>query len=169
MVKVDRRLEDVLGEVYSNLSRGLLLASVGKDGERNIMTIGWGLVGVLFRKPVFMAAVRRSRHTFRLLNDTGVFTVNVPSDDMGDAIDFCGTESGRDHDKFRELGLTARRGVTVEAPIVDECRIHLECRVAATTDVTKEATSEEVMASVYASGNYHRLYHGEVLKVYGDA
>jgi len=155
--------------VYGNLSPGLLLASVGRDGKRNVMTIGWGLVGVLFRKPVFMAAVRRSRHTYRLLNETGVFTVNVPGPDMAEAVDFCGTESGRDHDKFRELGLTARSGTAVEAPIVDECTIHLECRVAATTDVTKGATSEGVLASVYPSGDYHRLYHGEILRVYRDA
>ena len=169
MVKVECRLEEVLSEVYDNLSPGLLLASVGGDGERNIMTIGWGLVGILFRKPVFMVAVRRSRHTYKLLNETGVFTVNVPSDDMGDAIDFCGTKSGRDHDKFRELSLTAKRGMAVEAPIVEECKTHIECRVSATTDVTEEATSKEVLASAYPAGNFHRLYHGEILKVFRDA
>lgn len=169
MAKVECRIEDVFTEIYDNLSPGLLLASVGKDGEMNIMTIGWGLVGILFRKPMFTVAVRRSRHTYKLLNETGVFTVNVPVEGMEDAIDFCGTRSGRDHDKFKELNLTARRGMAVEAPIVEECRIHLECRVMATTEVTKEGASREVLESVYPSGNFHRLYHGEILRIYRNA
>jgi flavin reductase (DIM6/NTAB) family NADH-FMN oxidoreductase RutF len=61
------------------------------------MTIGWGLVGRLWREPVFMVAVRPSRHTFKLIEETDVFTVNVPSDGMDATIDYCGTVSGRDH------------------------------------------------------------------------
>ena len=169
MDKVECRLEEVLAEIYDNLSPGLLLASVGEDEEKNIMTIGWGLAGILFGKPVFMVAVRESRHTYKLLNETGVFTVNIPGEGMEDAVDFCGTESGRDHDKFKELNLTAKRGRMVEAPIVDECAIHLECKVIATTDVTEGTTSKEVLESVYPAGNYHRLYYGEVLKTYRGA
>jgi flavin reductase (DIM6/NTAB) family NADH-FMN oxidoreductase RutF len=52
------------------------------------MTIGWGLVGILFRNPVFTVAMRRPRRTYKLMNETGVYTVNVPNDDVGDAIDF---------------------------------------------------------------------------------
>lgn len=166
MGKTECQLDEVLAEIYNNLSPGLLLASVGEEGEKNIMTIGWGLVGILFRKPVFMVAVRESRHTFNLLNETSVFTVNIPSEGMEEVVDFCGTRSGRDHDKFKELALTAKRGMAVEAPIVDECDIHIECKVLATTDVTRKGTSKAVLESVYPTGNYHRLYHGEILKVY---
>ena len=154
--KVECRFEEVLAEIYDNLSSGLLLASVGEDGEKNIMAIGLGLVGILFGKPVFMVAVLPSRHTYKLLNETGVFTVNIPGEGMGHVIDFCGTKSGRDHDKFKELNLTAKRGRMVEAPIVDECEIHLECKVITTTDVTEGVT-------------YRRLYYGEVLKTYRGA
>jgi len=164
--KVECGLEEVFGEIYGGLRDGLLLSSVGKDGEKNIMTIGWGLLGILFGKPAFTVAVRKSRHTYGLLNETGVFTVNVPGDAMEDVLDFCGTRSGRDHDKFRELNLTAMRGMEVEAPIVDECRVHLECRVMAVADMTEEGTSKDVVESVYPSGDYHRIYHGEVLKIY---
>jgi len=166
--KVECELEDVMDETYGNLSPGLLLASVGKNGEKNIMTIGWGLIGVLFRKPAFMVAVRKSRHTYKLINETGVFTVNVPGEGMDEALDFCGTKSGRDHDKFKELNLTAKKSETVEAPIVEECKIHFECRVMSATDVTVTGTTKEVLESVYPNKNYHRLYHGEILKIYRD-
>lgn len=166
MDKIECGLEDVLAELHDNLSPGILLASIGRDGEKNLMTIGWGLAGILFRKPVYMVAVRRSRHTYKLLNDTGVFIINVPGEGMGDVIDFCGTKSGRDYDKFEALNLTDKRGKIVEAPIVEECMIHLECRVVATTDVTEEGTSKDVLDSVYPARNYHRLYYGEILKAY---
>ena len=166
MDEIECGLEGVLAELHDSLSPGILLASIGRDGERNLMTIGWGLAGILFGKPVYMVAVRRSRHTYKLLNDTGVFTINVPGEGMDNVIDFCGTKSGRDYDKFEELNLTDKRGKSVEAPIVQECMIHLECRVVATTDVTEVGTSKEVLDSVYPAGNFHRLYYGEILKAY---
>jgi flavin reductase (DIM6/NTAB) family NADH-FMN oxidoreductase RutF len=168
MNKVECDLEAVLDETYNNWSPGLLLTSIGKNGEKNIMTIGWGLTGILFRKPVFMVAVRKSRHTYKLLNENGVFTVNVPGEGLKEAIDFCGEKSGRDYDKFKELNLTAKKGYEVEAPIIEECKIHFECKVVAVTDIKKEDTSKEVLESVYPSGNYHRLYYGEILKIYRD-
>ena len=100
MANVECDIENVMEETYKNLDPGLLLASIGKNGENNIMTIGWGLIGVLFRKPTFIVAVRKSRYSYKLLNETGVFTVNVPGEGMAEAVDFCGTKSGRDYDKF---------------------------------------------------------------------
>ena len=168
MAKVECDLEDVMKETYENLDPGLLLASIGKNGENNIMTIGWGLIGVLFRKPTFIVAVRKSRHTYKLLNETGVFTVNVPGEGMAEALDFCGTKSGRDVDKFKEMNLTAKKGKTVEAPIIEECTIHFECKVMATTDVTEANTTKDVLESVYPNKNFHRLYYGEITKIYGN-
>ena len=58
---------------------GLLLGSVGGDGRVNLMTIGWGLIGIVWFKPIFLVAVRKTRYTHKLMEETGVFTVNVPS------------------------------------------------------------------------------------------
>ena len=150
---------------------GLFLVSAGKDGKPNAMTIGWGLVGTMWREPFFTVAVRLSRHTHKLLEESGAFTVCLPAKGMGEALEICGTKSGRDMDKFKELGLTAKAGSTVGAPYIDECPVHYECKVAYETELKPGQLEEELENNAYPSGNYHVLYFGHILGVYakGDA
>ena len=70
---------DYAGTLCKALSKGVLLTT--KDGDEvNTMTIGWGMMGIEWGKPVFLALVRQSRHTKKLLDATGEFTVNIPLD-----------------------------------------------------------------------------------------
>jgi len=102
-MKVERALLSSLAETKYMLDHGgLLLASVGRDGRPNVMTIGWGLMGTLWARPVFVVAVRPSRYTHRLIEETGEFTVNVPRKGMEEIVEYCGTVSGRDHEVRRE-------------------------------------------------------------------
>jgi hypothetical protein len=73
---------------------GLLLVGAKKNGKCNVMTIGWGFVGVLWRKPVFVVAVRPSRFTHDFIEDAGEFTVNVPGEGMDKAVAYCGGSVG---------------------------------------------------------------------------
>jgi len=107
---------------------GCLLVS-GDMEKANVMTIGWGLIGVLWGKPVFMVAVRPSRHTFKFLEKFGDFTVNVPKRDMEEVAEYCGAISGRDCDKFKEKGLAIGRSKKVSSPIISDCIVHYECKV----------------------------------------
>ena len=145
---------------------GLLLVSEGEDGKPNAMTIGWGLVGTMWREPFFVVAVRLSRHTYKLMEEADKFTVCLPSKGMAEALNVCGTKSGRDMDKFKELGLTAKKGHAVEAPYIGECPVHYECEVAFKTQVEKGELKEELESHVYASGDYHVLYYGHIKGVY---
>lgn len=61
---------------------GLLLVSIDSKEKPNVMTIGWGLIGIVWYKPIFMILVRPSRYTHKLIEETGDFTVNVPKKDM---------------------------------------------------------------------------------------
>ncbi len=151
-----------------NLMRGdgLYLVAKGKDGPANAMTIGWGLVGTMWSRPFFIVAVRLSRHTYKLMEESSSFTVCLPSKGMVEALDFCGTKSGRDYDKLKELGLTAKKGLLVEAPYIEECPVHYECTIAFKTPVKRGALPEEIEDGVYPKRNYHVLYFGEILGVY---
>lgn len=167
MLKVIEALGDHLKETYDVMAdMGLLLGSVGADGRVNLMTIGWGLIGVLWFEPVFMVAVRKTRYTHRLLEETGVFTVNVPPEDMRKACDICGTLSGRDVDKFKLTGLTWRAGDMVKAPVVEGCPIVYECRVVYKDDVELRRLTGEIVDRAYPRGNIHTLYYGEIVKVH---
>ena len=105
LLKTDCNLEDVFEVTKRKLqSPGLLVTSVGLDGQPNVMTIGWGLVGRMWRENVFMVAIRPSRHTFKLIEETNEFTVNVPADGMDETVAYCGKVSGREYNKFKERG-----------------------------------------------------------------
>lgn len=167
-MKVACDLKDVVDATMDQLwGGGLLLTSTGQAGGDNAMTIGWGLVGRLWRAPVFMVAVRPSRHTHRLIEETREFVVNVPDDRLRDVVEYCGKVSGRDYDKIAEQGLTAEPGSHVRAPLIRECTAHYECRVIGTSKVLPELVSGEVQ-SMYASGNYHTLYYGKILSILQD-
>lgn len=145
---------------------GLFLVSAGRDGRPNAMTIGWGLVGTMWRQPFFVVAVRLSRYTHELLAEADEFTVCLPAKGMEEVLDFCGTKSGRDVDKFNELGLSAKKGTMVGAPYIDECPVHYECKTAFKTEVKPGQLDRELEKDVYPARNYHVLYFGQILGVY---
>jgi flavin reductase (DIM6/NTAB) family NADH-FMN oxidoreductase RutF len=144
---------------------GLLLVSQGEDGVPNAMTIGWGTAGVIWGKEVFTVLVRPSRYTFSRLAESDSFTVNVPPPNLGDAVTFCGTRSGRDYDKFAECGMTAEPSRTVSTPGIAECPIIYECQILHTTDVINGSLDAGILAGYYSRGDLHRIYHGEILAV----
>ena len=147
---------------------GLLLVSGTKE-KANVMAIGWGFPGILWGKPFFMVAVRPSRYTFEFIEKTGDFTVNVPSGwDMHETVDYCGTVSGRDHDKFKERGLTLLPSKKVKSPIIAECPIHYECIVAFTTKLIPKYIPKDVLSSYYAHKDFHTLFFGEIVAAYAD-
>ena len=164
MLKVECDIKDIFELTNSKLgSEGLLLASMGLDGKYNAMTIGWGLIGRVWGDPIFMVAVRPTRYTHRLIEKTNDFTVNVPDDCMEEIVNYCGTVSGRDYDKFEEVGLTAEKGERIKSPIISECIAHYECKVIGKSKLIPDLLSSEVKRRYYSSENYHTLYFGKIL------
>jgi flavin reductase (DIM6/NTAB) family NADH-FMN oxidoreductase RutF len=145
---------------------GLLLVSAKKDGKSNVMTVGWGLVGVFWRMPVFMVAVRPSRFSHEFIEDSGEFTVNVPAEGMDDAVEYCGKVSGREHDKFAKCKLSLMKGKKVRVPVIKECKTHYECRVVHKLEVVPDLVPANVKKTFYSRGDYHTIYFGKILAVY---
>jgi flavin reductase (DIM6/NTAB) family NADH-FMN oxidoreductase RutF len=147
---------------------GLLLVTAGADGKPNVMTIGWGTIGSIWSRPVFLVLVRPSRHSYARLEEAGDFTVNVPPPELAEAVAYCGTVSGKDHDKFLEKRLTASPSRHVRPPIIQECIVHYECRTLHRSDLASDALAQAVRDEFYAQGNYHRVYFGEIVATYAD-
>ena len=145
---------------------GCLLVGAKKDGARNVMTIGWGFVGVFWRMPVFLVAVRHSRFTHEFIEDSDEFTVNVPGEGLDKAVGYCGEVSGREHDKFKESELSLMKGKKVNVPVIKECKIHYECAVVHKLEVKSGSVPADVKKAIYPKGDYHTLYFGKVLAVY---
>ena len=97
-------------------------------GKPNIITLAWA--GTINSEPPMLSiSVRRERYSHGLIMEKGVFAVNLPTEKLTFATDFCGVKSGRDTDKFQAVGLTPEKASFVEVPIIKECPISLECIV----------------------------------------
>ena len=152
----------------NNLMRdgGLLLVTEGRDHKPNAMTIGWGLIGTMWRRPFFIVAVRQSRYTYKLLEETNKFSVCLPGKNMEKVLDICGSKSGRDIDKFKELNLTLKRGLETSIPYIDECPVHYECAVAYKDMLESGYLKKAIEDEIYPQKNMHVIYYGEIKGVY---
>jgi len=165
VMEFTRHFEAVMGVLRG---RGLLLGSYDPAGKANVMTIGWGSLGSIWGEPIWTVLVRPSRHTYRCIEHSGCFTVNVPPADLSMACATCGSRSGRDVDKFAEGGLTAQRAQTVLAPVIAECPIVYECQVVHSNDIMPTKLSGEILAGAYADGDFHRMYFGKIMQARAD-
>jgi len=106
-----------------------VLVSCGANpDEYNLVTVAWTGT-VCTSPPMCYISLRPERHSYEIIRRTGEFVINLTTERMARAVDWCGVRSGRDYDKFRETGLTAAPARTVSAPIVEEAPVNIECRV----------------------------------------
>ncbi len=160
-------------EVFAETMRltgsiGALLNGVDASGRVNTMTIGWATLGIIWGKPIASVLVRPSRYTYTFVEATPDFTINVLGEEHASALGLCGSVSGRDHDKFAETGLTLAPAEKVRTPIVEQARIVFECATVHRHDLDPAALSEQIVGSYYPQGDFHRVYHGEIVACYGD-
>ena len=161
--KID--LYEHMNKIIKELSAGVLLTTK-KDGKVNTMTIAWGAVGIEWEKPLFIALVRESRHTFSML-ESGEFTVNIPVDGSAKkTLGYCGTKSGRDTDKIADMGLTLVDGLKVSVPAIKELPLTLECKILYQQKQNEAAIPEEIRQRMYADGDYHTMFYGEIVEAY---
>ena len=152
------------GKALEQIEKGAFL-TVQCGDKVNTMTIGWATFGVIWHKPVLMVAVRPTRYTFTLIDNTDNFTVSIPSADMSEELELCGTRSGKECDKFKEFGLSTNNARKVNSPIIKLAGVHFECRI-----VFKAVMDPENLVNdyehLYPNKDYHTLYFGEILECY---
>jgi flavin reductase (DIM6/NTAB) family NADH-FMN oxidoreductase RutF len=147
---------------------GLLLVSVGTDGKPNVMTIGWGMIGSIWSRPMFTVLVRPSRHTYSRMEQVSDFTINVLPRELAAAASLCGTRSGREHDKFQEAHLTPTPSREVRSPVIKECVVHYECRTVHRVDMAPDTLVQSLRDQAYKHGDFHRIYFGEIVASYAE-
>lgn len=97
-------------------------------GNDNIITVAW--VGTVCTNPPMVSiSVRPERHSYQMLKETGEFVINLTTEQLAFATDYCGVRSGRDVDKFKEMKLTKEKADFVKAPMIQESPVSIECRV----------------------------------------
>ena len=165
MVK-EINFNDKLKEMLDQINKGAFLTVT--DGKNiNTMTIGWGNVGILWSRPMFMVAVRYSRHTYDLLEKAKDFTVSIPIEkDLKKELAYCGTHSGKDVNKFRECNLNLKDGRKVTSPIIENCELHYECKIVYKQAMEPGTLDESIKDKYYKGNDFHILYFGEIVDCY---
>lgn len=128
----------------------VMVSMADSDGKSNIITVAW--TGTICTNPAMLyISVRPERYSYHILRETGEFVVNLTTEQLAYATDYCGVRSGRDVDKFKEMHLTEEPAEHVKAPMIGESPVNIECRV----------------VQVEELGSHH-MFIAEVLAVHVD-
>ena len=107
-----------------------VMVSVGnKQGETNIITVAW--TGTICTNPAMVyISVRPERHSYQMIKESGEFVINLTTEKLVKATDYCGVKSGRDVDKWKEMNLHQEQAETLEySPLILESPVNIECKV----------------------------------------
>lgn len=105
-----------------------VMVTCGSGDNANIITIAW--TGIINSDPpITYVSVRKSRHSHRLIAESGEFVINLTTETLAKAADFCGVRSGRDMNKAEAAGVTFAKADTVSCPLIDQSPVNLECKV----------------------------------------
>ena len=104
------------------------MVSCGDMENKNIITVAW--TGTICTNPAMCyISIRPERHSYGIIKEEMEFTINITTEAMARATDWCGVRSGRDYDKWKETALTPMPGVKVSCPYIEEAPLSIECRV----------------------------------------
>lgn len=106
-----------------------VMVSCQREGEKpNIITLAW--VGTVNSEPPMVSiSIRPERYSYDIIKETGEFVINLTTEELVNATDYCGVRSGRDVDKYEQTGLTPCMSKTIKAPGIAESPVCLECKV----------------------------------------
>ena len=122
------------------------MVSCGDMENSNIITIGWtGILNTI--PPKTYISVRPTRHSYNIIKEKGEFVINLTPSNLTKEADYCGIYTGKKVDKFKKCNLTKVKGTQVDAPMIDECPVSIECRV---TEIVPLGSHDMFMADIVA-------------------
>ena len=150
----------------------VMVSTADKSGRSNIITVAW--TGTVCTNPAMLyISVRPERYSYNLLKDSGDIVVNLATEKLKKATDWCGVRSGRDVDKWKEMHLTAGKASKLDhVPIIEECPVNIECKVVEAVQVGEEYLDKKGRLQLgkagllaYSHGEYLTL--GKTLGTFG--
>lgn len=105
-----------------------VMVSCGTMEKSNIITVAW--TGIINTNPAMVyISVRPTRHSYNIIKETGEFVINLTTQKLAYATDWCGVKTGAKVDKFKELKLTKEKAKFVKCPMIQESPVSVECKV----------------------------------------
>jgi len=106
----------------------VLVSCRGLNGENNALAVAY-CCNCSFDPPMVMVGIVPSRYSYNLIKESGCFVVNLVSKDNKELFDYLGSHSGRDEDKLAAVGAKLAEAVKINAPILEDCPVNIECRI----------------------------------------
>ena len=156
-------MKDFLDTSLNIFQKEWALVTAGTMENHNTMTIGWGGLGTLWRKPVCTVYVKPCRYTHSFMDANDYFTVSFYSDEHRSALSVLGTKSGRDGDKVAEVGFTAV--AAGESVTFKEAKTTLLCRKIYRQDMCLDTMPAEAVEKYYTEEAPHTMFVGEVIDI----
>lgn len=138
-----------------------MLVTAGTIGDFNTMTASWGTFGELWHRKIATCFIRPNRYTYQFTEKSDRFTLSFFTEQYRDALNFCGTKSGRDVDKMAATGLTPVETVSGSVYFA-EARLVLECRKIYIHDLDPGLFVDPSIEKEYPKKDYHRMYIGQI-------
>lgn len=125
----------------------VMVSTADQNGNKNIITVAW--TGTVCTNPAMLyISVRPERYSYHMIKESGEFVVNLTTEDLAYATDWCGVKSGRDVDKWKELRLTPGKAEKLQyAPVIEESPVNIECKV---TEIKELGSHHMILAEVAA-------------------
>lgn len=130
-----------------------VMVTSGDMEKSNIMTVAW--TGILNTNPAIVyISVRPERYSYKLIKNSKEFVINLTTEDLAFATDWCGVRSGKDYDKFKEMHLTKEKANHVKCPIIKESPVAIECKVIDIKEYGSHNTFVAQVLSIDADDKY---------------
>ena len=156
---------DIRQNPFRTVGREWMLITAGALDDFNMMTASWGTWGHLWERDVAICYVRPQRYTYSFMERSATYTLSFFDAAWRQALDYCGSHSGREVNKPRETGLTPFAAPS-GAVAFEQARLILECRKLYFGDIGEAGfVDAQVMESVYRQRDFHRFYVGEIIHV----
>jgi flavin reductase (DIM6/NTAB) family NADH-FMN oxidoreductase RutF len=131
------------------------------------MTASWGGFGVVWGKNICWIVIRPHRHTYGFVEKAGYFSLSFFNEKYRDALNFCGSNSGKNVDKVKGTGLTPVETGSGNV-YFSEARLVIECRKLYFTDIDPSHFIDPAIESNYPAKDYHRMFIGEIVQCLSD-
>ncbi|MBR3810955.1 MAG: flavin reductase family protein [Agathobacter sp.] len=106
----------------------VMVSVADKEGRANIITVAWAGT-ICTNPPMVSISVRPERYSYHMIEETGEFVINLTTEELVKACDYCGVTSGREVDKFKKMNLTPMAIENCKAPAIKESPVNIACRV----------------------------------------
>ncbi|MDR2914413.1 MAG: DUF4468 domain-containing protein [Tannerella sp.] len=157
--------DKIPGNIIKMLNEDWMLITAGTDSKFNMMTASWGGLGVLYGKPTAICFINPTRYTYQLMETNNTYTLTFYTEAYREALNYCGSHSGRDGDKVKGSGLTP---ITTPSgsKAFSEAWLIIECRKLVGQSLNHDALFDEKIKSDWVGKQLHKMYIGEIINVW---